>query len=315
MTDNMSTPLTPADCDLRDFPFIPLEMGRLFGSEFHARATDAEWRAGVTLWLKSFHQVPAASLPDDDVQLARLAELANNVRAWKKVRIVALHGWEKSEDGRLYHPVVAEKALEAWIEKLRQRKSSAAGNAKRYNLQHNPAAFDDAIAGSLAMLAALNPQSRVLRIRSAGVTPASSPTGNATGIQPGVPPGSQETGTGKRQGSSSEPKGSGAASAPELFENAKPNGNGVAHPAPAKPKSSSADDLKKRVYDRGKELFGTSAGGIITNILKAKDHKYARALALIEDAGEKRDPVSWINAWLWEHGPPGLQIGPMAPAL
>ena len=38
-----------------------IRINRLFGSSFHARASDAEWRAGVTLWLKSFHQVPAGS--------------------------------------------------------------------------------------------------------------------------------------------------------------------------------------------------------------------------------------------------------------
>lgn len=108
--------------------------------------------------------------------------------------------------------------------------------------------------------------------------------------------------------SSSVPNGTGAQSAPEIFQDAK-QGNGKTHPPPAKL------DLKKQVYDRGKEIFGSSAGGIITNILKAKENKYAKALALIEDAGEKRDPVSWINAWLWEHGPPGLQVGPMSPAL
>ena len=79
-------PLVPANVDLRDFPFMPIEVERLFGSEFHARASDSEWRAGVTLWLKSFHQVPAASLPDDDVALARLAGLGRDVRAWRRIQ-------------------------------------------------------------------------------------------------------------------------------------------------------------------------------------------------------------------------------------
>jgi hypothetical protein len=94
---------------------MPVDITRLFGSAFHARATDAEWRAGVTLWLRSFHQVPAASLPQDDVTLARLAELGRDLKAWRKVKAMALHAWVLCRDGRLYHPVVAEKALEAWI--------------------------------------------------------------------------------------------------------------------------------------------------------------------------------------------------------
>ena len=37
-------PLVPANVDLRDFPFMPIEVERLFGSEFHAQASDSEWR-------------------------------------------------------------------------------------------------------------------------------------------------------------------------------------------------------------------------------------------------------------------------------
>lgn len=125
-------PLTPPDCDLRDFPTMPLDGGRLFGSEFHGISSDSAWRAGVTLWLKSWHQVPAASLPDDDVQLARLAEFAKDVRGWRKVRDHALRGWVKCDDGRLYHPVVAEKANHAWARKESYRERSRKGNEARY---------------------------------------------------------------------------------------------------------------------------------------------------------------------------------------
>lgn len=131
--------LTPADCDLRDFAFMPLDIIRLFGSRFHAVATDAEWRAGVTLWAKSFHQVPAASVPDDDVELCRLAELGRDIKTWRKVREVALHGWVKCSDGRLYHPVVSEKANEAWNRKKTQRARSAKGNAARWGTQDHHA--------------------------------------------------------------------------------------------------------------------------------------------------------------------------------
>lgn len=124
MTD-LPEPLTPAECDLRDFPFMPLDIVRLFNSEFHARSSDAEFRAGFTLWCKSFHQVPAGSIPDDDVSLTRLAELGRDVKGWKKVREGALYGWIKCNDGRWYHPVVAEKALEGWNGKKAQRARTA----------------------------------------------------------------------------------------------------------------------------------------------------------------------------------------------
>ncbi len=118
-------PLSPPDCDLRDFPFMPVDIQRLFNSEFHARTDDAAWRAGVTLWLKSFHQVPSGSVPDDDVSLARLAELGRDVKGWRRIREMALYGWVKCSDGRLYHPVVAEKAAEALAGKKSQRARTA----------------------------------------------------------------------------------------------------------------------------------------------------------------------------------------------
>jgi hypothetical protein len=158
----LPNPFVGPDVDLRDFPFMPVEIVRLFGSEFHAASNDSEWRAGMTLWLKSYHQVPAASIPSDDISLARLAEYGRDIKGWMKVKQGALRGWIICSDGRLYHRVVAEKAIEAWLEKIGQRKSSAAGNAKRYNQKFDPTPFDDAIFESVRLLAALNPASRLL---------------------------------------------------------------------------------------------------------------------------------------------------------
>jgi hypothetical protein len=132
MVSDLPEPLVPADADLRDFAFMPIDIVRLFGSGFHARANDAEWRAGVTLWLKSFHQTPAGSLPQDDVELCRLAELGRDIRAWKKAKAIALHKWELCSDGRLYHPTVSEKVREAWDAKQKQRARSKAGNEARW---------------------------------------------------------------------------------------------------------------------------------------------------------------------------------------
>lgn len=125
MSLDLPPPPVPADSDLRDFPFTPIYRARLFGSSFHARANDAEWRAGVTLWLKSWDQTPAGSLPDDDIELCRLAELARDLKTWKKVKTGALHGWYKCSDGRLYHKVVAEGITEAVQRKEAQREKTA----------------------------------------------------------------------------------------------------------------------------------------------------------------------------------------------
>ena len=121
MMTSFQPPPIPADADLRDFAFMPIEISRLFGSAFHARANDAEWRGGFTLWLKSWHQVPAGSLPKDDIELCRLAELGRDGKTWKRIKAMALHGWAEHADGRLYHGVVTPKASEAWKRKLDQR--------------------------------------------------------------------------------------------------------------------------------------------------------------------------------------------------
>ncbi len=125
MTETLPAPLVPAEVDLRDFPFTPLFRSRLFASPFHSRSSDAEWRAGMTLWLKSWDQTPAGSLPDDDVELCRLADLGRDLRGWRKIRAGALLDWIKCCDGRLYHPVVAESILNAWAGKEAQRQRTA----------------------------------------------------------------------------------------------------------------------------------------------------------------------------------------------
>jgi hypothetical protein len=79
-------PLTPADCDLRRTPAMPIDIARLFGSDFYALSTGAEFKAAVTLWCKSFQQLPAASLPADE---ALLAHLSGAGEYWAAVRA----GW------------------------------------------------------------------------------------------------------------------------------------------------------------------------------------------------------------------------------
>ncbi|MDO8775698.1 MAG: hypothetical protein Q7K57_44755 [Burkholderiaceae bacterium] len=119
-------PLTPAAGDLRDFPHTPVYRARLFASEFHAQATDAEWRAGLTLWVKSWDQVPAGSLPVDDVSLCRLAELGRDLKSWKKIKDGAMRGWILCTDGRMYHPTVAEGVNHALDAKVAQRNKTSA---------------------------------------------------------------------------------------------------------------------------------------------------------------------------------------------
>jgi hypothetical protein len=193
----MTEPLTPPDCDLRDFARMMIDIPRLFGSEFDATANDSEWRFGVTLWLKSFHQVPAASLPDDDAQLARLCGLGRDVKTWRKAKAAALRGWERADDGLLYHPVVAEIALEAWLEKLTQRLSSGAGNAARWKTEFDPEPIRAEIGIAAALLEALNPKSKALSKQQPALALRKSRRDTHAAVQTGppeIPAGSQGKG-------------------------------------------------------------------------------------------------------------------------
>ena len=128
---DVPAPLTPSECDLRNFRYMSLDVVRLRDSNFAAMDPEA-FRAGVVSWCIAWHQQPAASLPDDDAILCRLLGYGQDIKKWKKVRAAgALHGYVKCRDGRLYHPVVAEKAREAWMAKQAHHSRTEAARLAR----------------------------------------------------------------------------------------------------------------------------------------------------------------------------------------
>jgi hypothetical protein len=130
----MSLPPPPVrpDLDLRAYHYMAVDVVRLRDSEFALRTTGEEFRAGIMLWCASWHQKPASSLPTNDVLLAFLAGFGRDVEGWLRVRERALYGFVECSDGRLYHPEIAEKALEA--EKrgdINRARTTAATDARR----------------------------------------------------------------------------------------------------------------------------------------------------------------------------------------
>jgi hypothetical protein len=137
MTD-LPAPLVSADVDLRDYPAMMLDVVRLRDSELATHPDGELFRANVLSWCVAWHQIPAASLPDDDATLARLLGYGRDMRTWKKVRAAGgLRGWVKCSDGRLYHPVVAEKANEAWRTKLLQRWRTECARIKKHQQRNH----------------------------------------------------------------------------------------------------------------------------------------------------------------------------------
>jgi hypothetical protein len=131
MTPDMSIPLTPPDCNLRDFPFMPLDVARLRDSDLALEETPDVCWAALLLWSAAWHQVPAASLPDNDRALAKLAKL--DIGEWMQLRERALRGFVKCTDGRLYHAVVAAKARESWTGKLKHAYDKLADRIRKVN--------------------------------------------------------------------------------------------------------------------------------------------------------------------------------------
>lgn len=127
----MTEPLVAPHIDLRDFPYMPLEVVRVRDSDLAALSSAEGFRAAVMLWCAAWHQLPASSLPNDDRMLAHLAGFGRDVAGWLVVKDEALRKFIECDDGRLYHPTIADKAKEAWEAKIaRRRRTEAARQAK-----------------------------------------------------------------------------------------------------------------------------------------------------------------------------------------
>lgn len=141
----MTEPLTPPDLDLRDFDWMPLQVVRLRDSGIVVVASAEAFRAAVLLWCAAWHQVPAASLPKDEKMLCSLAGFGRDLKAWRSLSADALHGFVECSDGRLYHPVIAEKAIESGSKKKKQGSQTAAATEARRlaKIQRDEAAAEE----------------------------------------------------------------------------------------------------------------------------------------------------------------------------
>ncbi len=198
MTD-LPEPMTPADCDLQDFPFMPLHVARLRDSDLAATLDpEACWYA-VLLWAAAWHQVPAASLPDDELVLTRLCGLGRDVKTFRKHRAGALHGFVKCADGRLYHAVVAEQALASMAKRdayrdRKEKRISAARTAAASRWADQPQSEDHANRNDDAMRNASVTHEKQMRDASksdASRIENAMPKGTGTGT--GTPPNPQSS--------------------------------------------------------------------------------------------------------------------------
>lgn len=162
-TSTLSAPLMPPGVDLTGLPYMPLYIERLRKSKAWLACKRRPELAyyQLNLWTRAFHEPGAAgSIENDDDVLADAA--GADPDTWAEVRSAVLRGWVPASDGRLYHPVIAEIALESWLEVLVKRLSGTVGNAKRWGAAVTPAAIERQMEEAAEFLARLNPQSRAL---------------------------------------------------------------------------------------------------------------------------------------------------------
>lgn len=124
-------PLTPADCNLTDFAFIPLMIARLKASRqwlICKRRPELAFYI-LNLWTASWHEVPAASVEDDDDVLADKAMCPPD--KWPTIRDDVMRGWILCANRRWYHPVIAERARDAWERKCSARDAREADRVRK----------------------------------------------------------------------------------------------------------------------------------------------------------------------------------------
>lgn len=149
-TSGAPAPLVQEGCDLRGLPEIPLDI-QWFQQVFlpvHA-ATNTVYPA-MRLWLAAWQQCPAGSLPNDDALLSAMAGYQRAGKSFQKAKTHLLQGWVLCSDDRWYHPVLAEKILQAASVKTQRSRSAQVAAISRWTAVRGNAAQDNAARGTAA---------------------------------------------------------------------------------------------------------------------------------------------------------------------
>ena len=101
-----------------------LDIERMRQSDTWAIAEPRQRPFLVMVWIESWAQLPAGSLPDNDAVIAaRIGMPPQDFRASKDV---LMRGWWKASDGRLYHPTITEQVIDMLSRKNRKAANQAA---------------------------------------------------------------------------------------------------------------------------------------------------------------------------------------------
>ncbi|WP_052405916.1 hypothetical protein [Paraburkholderia heleia] len=129
--------------NLPDPPYLPdtrakgwrfeLDLQRIEQSDTWALATPDLRPWLLMLWAVAWQQTPCGTLPTEDRLIA--PRLGMPLQAFTDAKEVLLRGWWQANDGRLYHPTIAERVVEMCnhkdTERIRQRAYRARIKAER----------------------------------------------------------------------------------------------------------------------------------------------------------------------------------------
>ena len=289
---DLPKPMTDPDCDLRGMPCMLLDVHRLRDSDL-AQVPDPEaFRCAVLSWCASWDQVPAASLPNDDRKLAYLLGYGRDVRAFAKARAAGgLRGWELCDDGRLYHPVVAEKAREARAARVKQIERTEAARRARHAAQRE---FDYA-GGTQGVRAPAGKPEQAARSEQEANTASPPPDAGRADTEMPAASAAQVIDFPQRARSVTEPVT--AAKGSEV----KRKKESSLRDAPA----AGAADARSILFSHTLQLLRHMTGqhidrcrGILGRLLRDLDDDASVVIRIVQDAADERpiDPLAWIMA-------------------
>lgn len=108
---------------------MPFEVQYWRDSNLALSTSDEEFRAGIMLAWASWHQIPAASLPNNDIILMAMSGMGRKapIEDWVRIKSAVLQDWVLCTDDRYYHPRIAQRALNAWAGRTKFRRDNADG--------------------------------------------------------------------------------------------------------------------------------------------------------------------------------------------
>ena len=122
MSEDRITPLPETGhIDLSSMTYMPLMIKEFVASRLVNGVKSIYSINNLALCASAFHQVPAGSVPDDDIEIATMSGFRGSDEEFQQAKAVILRGFIKHADNRWYHPFVVRRSIEIWDKNEHQR--------------------------------------------------------------------------------------------------------------------------------------------------------------------------------------------------